>query len=216
MTSLLRFGLVRVLACWGALSVAVCGAVCCSVAMTPAAAGHAGHGSGSTPAWVSFQDPFEQAFTAEVPKGWTVRGGLFRMGYSDERPMVDLTSPDGRINVRLGDVSIPVYAVPDRLHGEGTIIDLGAQAQLVVAHYRLGPEFAALYSKVRFHSICKATTADTDDLGTEVPNSLPSDGPPAPMSAGQIASHCSTEQGARVAYAFVRTSELSSGLWLAP
>ena len=30
-------------------------------------------------------------------KGWTVS-----LGCSDERPMVDMTSPDGRVNVRLG------------------------------------------------------------------------------------------------------------------
>jgi hypothetical protein len=170
-------------------------------------------GAGTAPAWVSFQDPFEQAFTAEVPKGWTVRGGLFRMGYSDERPMVDLTSPDGRINVRVGDVAIPAYAVPDPLHRAGTTIDLGAQAQLVVARYREGPEFAALYSKVRFHSVCKSTTADTDDLGAEVPNYIPTDGPPPPTSTGQIASHCSTDRGSDVAYAFARTAQPSGGIW---
>ena len=35
--------------------------------------------------WTSFQDPTEQAFTVEVPKGWTIKGGLFRVGYSDAR-----------------------------------------------------------------------------------------------------------------------------------
>ena len=39
--------------------------------------------------WTSFQDPTEQAFTVEVPKGWTIKGGLFRIGYSDARYMVE-------------------------------------------------------------------------------------------------------------------------------
>src|SRR3974377_1340440 len=56
-------------------------------------------GMGKTQSWTTFQDPFERAFTVEVPQGWAVRGGLFRLGITDERPMVDLTSPDGRINV---------------------------------------------------------------------------------------------------------------------
>jgi SAM-dependent methyltransferase len=30
--------------------------------------------------WVQFQDPFEHAFTVDVPKGWTAKGGLFRLG----------------------------------------------------------------------------------------------------------------------------------------
>jgi hypothetical protein len=73
--------------------------------------------------WTKYQDPTEHAFTVDVPAaGWTVRGGLYRLGYSDGRAMVDLTSPDGKINVRLGDMAIPVYFVPDQLHSrEGQI-----------------------------------------------------------------------------------------------
>lgn len=170
----------------------------------------------AAPAWTTFQDPFEKAFTAEVPKGWTAKGGLFRMGYSDQRPMVDLTSPDGRVNVRIGDVSIPIYAAPNQFHREGDTYDLGAQAQLVAAHYREGPEFAALYAKVRFHSYCRSETEDMDDLGGDVPNYIPSDGPPPEkVTAGQIASHCVTDQGPRVAFAFARTAEVKGGLWFA-
>jgi hypothetical protein len=65
-------------------------------------------------AWTSWQDPNEQAFTVEVPKGWTIKGGAFRIGYSDVRPMVDMISPDGKTEVRLGDVAIPPYAIPTR------------------------------------------------------------------------------------------------------
>ena len=53
------------------------------------------------PEWVRFEDPVEHAFTLDVPKGWTARGGLVRLGYSDHRAMIDVTSPDGRINVRV-------------------------------------------------------------------------------------------------------------------
>lgn len=63
--------------------------------------------------WTQFQDPSEKAFTMDVPQGWTVKGGLFRMGYSDERPMVDMTSTDRTISIRFGDVSVPTYtAIP--------------------------------------------------------------------------------------------------------
>jgi hypothetical protein len=199
------------------LLLAICAASCNSaLAQNHPASAPAPRSSGSTLAWVSFQDPFEKAFTLEVPRGWTAKGGLFRMGYSDERPMVDLTSPDGRINVRLGDVSIPVYTSPVQFHPEGTVYDLGAQAQLIVARYRQGPEFAALYSRVRFYRICQNPVADTADLGPDMPDYIPADGPPpAQTSAGQIASHCTTDQGQRVALAFARTSLLSGGIWTA-
>ena len=83
---------------------------------------------GAAQSWTTFQDPLEKAFTVEVPQGWTARGGLFRMGYSDERAMIDLISPDGRVNVRLGDLAIPAYTVPTQSHDrEGDMVDLGAR-----------------------------------------------------------------------------------------
>ena len=113
--------------------------------------------SAQTPtSWSQFQDPFEKAVSLDVPQGWTVKGGLFRLGYSDERPMVDLQSPDGAIEIRLGDVAIPSYTVPNQFHAqEGEVYDLGAQARLIVARYRTGPEFAVLYSHARFGSECR-------------------------------------------------------------
>lgn len=36
--------------------------------------------------WVKFQDPLEHAFSADVPQGWTAKGGLFRLGYSTPAP----------------------------------------------------------------------------------------------------------------------------------
>ena len=102
-------------------------------------------------AWGKYEDPLEQAFTLEVPKGWTVKGGMFRLGYSDHRRMVDMTSPDGKINVRVGDVAIPTYFLPNQYHHEGEVYDLGAQAQGRVARYRSGQEFAQAYGR---GSIC--------------------------------------------------------------
>ena len=73
-----------------------------------------------------FQDPFEKAFVVDYPEGWTAKGGLFRLGYSDQRVMLDMRSPDGAMNVRLGDISIPTYAVPAQFHEqEGEVYDLG-------------------------------------------------------------------------------------------
>ncbi|HEY1581329.1 MAG TPA: hypothetical protein VGF82_30035 [Terracidiphilus sp.] len=166
----------------------------------------------------TFQDPLEQAFTVEVPQGWKVRGGLFRLGYSDERPMVDLFSPDGQTNVRLGDVSIPTYTTPAPPYHtqEGSVVDLGAQAQLTVAKYRTGPEFAVLYSHTRFYQDCKSPTADSSDLGFTIPDYIPSQGGPAPTSsAGAIAYQCGTGTNERVAFAYAKTQQ-AGALWGAP
>ena len=171
---------------------------------------------GAAVMWTTFQDPFEQAFRVEVPQGWQARGGLFRMGFSDERPMVDLLSPDGRINVRLGDVSIPTYTAPNAYHmREGEVYDLGAQAQLIVARYRTGPEFAVLYSHVRFYRECHAAAGEMSDLGFTIPDYIPSQSPEAKTSTGAISYRCGSGANERIAYAYARTSD-SGNLWGVP
>ena len=162
---------------------------------------------------MEFQDPFDQAFRIEVPRGWTARGGLFRMGFSDERPMVDVTSPDGRVNVRLGDLSIPAYTPPDPYHQrDGEIYDLGAQVQLIVPRYRTGLEFVVNYSHVRFYQNCSDAAADTEHIDLNVPDYIPSQGQPTQTSTGQIAYKCG---GQRIAYAFARTT-LTGNIWTVP
>jgi len=141
-------------------------------------------------AWTTFQDPIEKAFTVDVPPGWTVKGGLFRMGYSDYRPMVDLRSPDGKVSVRLGDVSIPTYSVPNQIHSrEGGVVDLGEQAQLTVARLRNGQEYASLYARSRFKDVCKTLTPQAVNGPPPVP-----DQPETPdvqgVSPGQAAFSC--------------------------
>lgn len=163
--------------------------------------------------WVRFQDPIENAFTLDVPQGWTAKGGLFRMGYSDARPMVDLQSPDGRINVRLRDISIPSYFVPNQLHSrEGEIYDLGAQAQLTVARYRSAQEYATIYAQSRFRNACTALTPQPSDSAAPVRDFLPEDVTPIRSSVGQATYRCDSNRGAMVAYVYARTS-LYQGLW---
>jgi hypothetical protein len=194
----------------------VAGCAGCMSSTGSAIAGSGGAPGGSGMAWTTFQDPFEQAFTVEVPQGWKARGGLFRMGYSDERPMLDLLSPDGRINVRLGDVSIPTYTMPNAQHTrEGEPYDLGAQAQLVVARYRTGPEFAVMYSHVRFYQDCKSAQGDTSELGFTIPDYIPFDGPAPETSAGAISYKCGSGASERVAFAYARTSNMGN-IWGVP
>ena len=198
------------------LGVGATGCSGCSPATGSASATSSTSAAGAAgTAYTTYQDPLEQAFTVEVPQGWKVRGGLFRLGYSDERPMVDLLSPDGQTNVRLGDVSIPTYTTPAPPYNtkEGSTVDLGAQAQLTVAKYRSGPEFAVLYSHTRFYQVCKSPTSDSTDLGFTIPDYIPSQGGPVPASsAGAIAYQCGTGPTQRVAFAYAKTQQ-AGALW---
>ena len=60
-----------------------------------------------------YYDPSEHSFSLEVPRGWSVEGGMYRFGYFDVRATVDLRSPDGNIILRFDDANIPPYACPD-------------------------------------------------------------------------------------------------------
>ncbi len=146
--------------------------------------------------WKEFQDPLEHAFTIDVPEGWVVKGGLFRLGYSDTRPMIDIQSPDGRTDVRIGDVAIPSYVVPNQLHArEGEVYDLGQQAQMVVAKYRSGQDYARLYALVRFTAVCKSLSPQSVDWETPVTDYIPQGTPPIQSSAGQEAYGCDSSPG---------------------
>ena len=62
--------------------------------------------------WVTMRDTREKAFSIQVPQGWKTYGGLFRFSAIDARMIVDMTSPDGLTNLRVGDSTVPPYRVP--------------------------------------------------------------------------------------------------------
>jgi hypothetical protein len=164
--------------------------------------------------WQKFTDPLEQAFTLDVPKGWAVKGGMFRLGYSDHRQLVDITSPDGKINIRIGDISIPPYFLPNQFHHEGELYDLGAQAQGRVAKYRNGQEFSAAYGKVRFASVCTNLVPQKSVVPSIAGAVMPpvTDGAPIKSSDGDVTYTCESSQGKRIAYVYSQTAP-AQGLW---
>jgi hypothetical protein len=142
--------------------------------------------------WVVFEDPLEHAFRAEVPRDWTARGGLVRMGDADFRPMLDLVSPDGRTHVRIGDAWISASAHP--------------------SPYRSGPEYAVLYARVRLLTPCPRAAADLAAMDFILPDPAASAAAQTPTSTGQIAYRCDSAQGPWVMFAFARTSA-AHGSW---
>ena len=163
--------------------------------------------------YVKFEDPVEHAFTAEVPEGWEAKGGVYRLGFSDARAMLDLKSPDGKINVRLGDVAIPPYSLPTQYHPrEGETVDLGAQAQLTVARYHSGQDFARLYAIARFRELCQKLEPQLSDSAPPVKNYIPRDTSAKQTSSGQITYRCDEGSKSRIAYAYAHTSLLQGAL----
>jgi hypothetical protein len=157
--------------------------------------------------WITFTDPNEQCFTIDVPQGWSVQGGAYRFGYFDTRPMLDLKSPDGKIFIRFGDKGIPSYFVPNAYHPtEGSVYDMPAQAQLLVARYRTGQEFAKLYAESRFKSVCTQFTLQQTSATAPFPvKELSEDNSVTRSTEGQAAFHCESAKGPMIAFVYART-----------
>jgi len=165
--------------------------------------------------WVQLQDSSpEHGFALDVPKGWTAKAGMLRLGYSDVRLIVDLKSPDGKVNVRLGDASIPPYALPNQFHREGEFVDLGAQAQLTVANYHTGQQYAEKYSQSRFKESCKNLTPDAHapSISISIPDNLPPDAAAKSSTVGEVTYRCDSGAGAMTAFVYAKTN-LDEGLW---
>lgn len=186
-----------------------CGASTASSAGAAAAGNSAPSGDVS---WTTFQDPIERAFTIDVPKGWTIKGGLFRIGYSDVRPMVDMISPDGKTEVRLGDMAIPPYAMPTPTHPPGDRVDLGAQAQMTSARYHTGQEFVTSYAETHFIRACQKLERQQNAGDPPVLDNGGHAKGGENSTAGQVTYKCDSPDGQRVAYAYARTNP-GQGLW---
>jgi hypothetical protein len=100
--------------------------------------------------WERFVDPVEQAFRVEVPRGWQVSGGLFRVSMMDVRSELRMASPDSRIHIFSGDRNIPTFALPSQIgmslgFVEGSPYSPAVGSNMIIYGYRPGAIFAQEY-----------------------------------------------------------------------
>jgi len=118
---------------------------------------------------VLWRDPAEGAFTLPVPRGWQVSGGLKRPNPFVYKPDIVVTSPDGAIQLRLGDASIPNFAEPYMVPGMGMMSE-GTQANggMVLMNYRPGHAFLTqLYLPSKFGAVPQVQTQDLPALAAQ-------------------------------------------------
>ncbi len=98
-------------------------------------------------AWVQFVDPTERAFALDVPQGWTAKGGIKRFSEIAVAAWLNVTSPDGTVQIFIGDPQVPTFTVPKQNQAEGTQVPAGSAEfrPAVALNYRPGFEFAKLY-----------------------------------------------------------------------
>src|SRR5271169_3452800 len=85
-------------------------------------------------AWLVVHDTRENAFSIEVPRGWKVSGGAYRLGANNPRFLIDMTSPDGRTNLRVGDSAVPAFTVPGPGWTEGMRYSSGVDSAIVARY----------------------------------------------------------------------------------
>jgi len=178
----------------------------------PSAASHA------FSTWTTFADPAEQAFRVSVPTGWKIVGGTYRFGVLDPRIMVDMVSPDGQVDIRLGDYRVPPFApLTPTLRSlgftEGRRYNPRNVAQELVADYRPGWVFADVYGQARFSGAC--TPLKLKSMERETP--IHPSGQNQTTTAGQVVYRCESSTGTKVAYVFAETQYTQmqgSGAWM--
>ena len=167
---------------------------------------------------VTLRDAREHAFSIDVPKSWTIHGGMFRLGLIDARPVVLMTSPDGKSTIQIGDRSIPPYTLASpalaRLgFTEGKVFPaLGTWP--IVARYRRADEYIARYGVDHFGAMC--STPEAKQI-TSVPNRIIK----TPYPGGQLTAAegyfvCTANGQPMVGYVYAETFSTApgpGGLW---
>jgi hypothetical protein len=109
-----------------------------------------GPASGTT----TFTDPTENAFTIQVPQGWSVKGGVQRASPTAATPWISATSPDGATVISIGDPSIPSFILPSPYHAAGSTVQNAAGSVSAVEPYESGVQFAGDYAQRAYAQTC--------------------------------------------------------------
>jgi hypothetical protein len=170
----------------------------------PSAVAHAAGASApetgvSSSSWMTVRDQREQAFSIAVPKGWKTHGGLFRFSAVDARLVVDMTSPDGNTNIRVGDSTVPPYLVPGRFVRPGPRL----------AAYASGSVFATKYGQARFGSMCERLQLTRSQA--IAPKYHPPGNGLIRTTAGEATFTCVKNGSAMAAYVYAETTLIGSG-----
>ncbi len=171
--------------------------------------------------YVTWQDPRERAFTVRVPSSWNVSGGAFRYAPLDVRLEMRSISPGGKILAQIGDASIPVYAIPNRLlsmggYRPGMYYSPGYGIREMVWPYMYGLQYARYYASDVASKGCSGFrltgSKDRSDISSAADRSYEEYGLPIRLSAGEVKFSCVRNGKEYSGYAFAGTYE-TQDLW---
>ncbi len=166
--------------------------------------------------WVRYTDNAEGAFSMEVPVGWQVEGGMYRLGYFDVRWMMDIRSLDGKVIIRISDADVPPYVLPGPHSGPAGHPAIRPQMfQMFVDNYQEAQPYAQTYAKRRFAPVCTSLTPAQSDWTPTMPPAWHEQEPPIRITDASLEYNCATSDGPRVANVYAVTSiHGRDGLWM--
>lgn len=168
------------------------------------------------PRMVDWVEPTERAFSLPVPAGWRVEGGLKRVTALDLRSEVKVQSPDGRIFLQLGELSVPPMVLPSRAYlaftREGNWTSIQGVQPVLILRYLPGAHYLTDdYLPRRLGALQVLQRRDLPDLAQRVAAQLREMGSPARVDAGEVFFSVNTDAGPRKGYWTAQT-KLIAGL----
>ena len=191
--------------------------------------------SGSTApnlSYVSWRDPAEGAFTIDVPRGWSVKGGIVRYTSVDVRTGVRIASTALDAAVLFGDASVPTYVEMNQAlamagYHEGQVYTSPYGVKEVILAYQPGLAFAEKYaaaladangcSDVQMQS--QRDRADTVAALNRINAQFGLVGANVRNDAGEVAFTCRIKGKLYDAYVFAGTTDVQANiqsLWQVP
>ena len=171
--------------------------------------------SGAILMFTPWRDPKEGAFTLNVPEGWHVSGGTFRNSAIDPRQTLRAASPDGGIQIFMGDANLVPREVPNRMMGyagmrEGQVTQGPWGGPILIARYQTGMQFAEGYIR---STLCREPQITASGILAEATRDLTQQAiaygramnMPAQATVGEVSFHCGAQAG------YVRASTVIGG-----
>jgi len=112
----------------------------------------------------TWHDPRENAFEIGVPEGWKVAGGWIRKNQVDAGGVVQVQSPDGKIQIFIGDPDIQSYQTPgqaSQMMGlrEGQSV---AGSGVIISRFLSGSQYVQQF--IRSRACRQAVITDATEL----------------------------------------------------
>ncbi len=104
--------------------------------------------------YTTWVEPNEGAYSAEVPKGWRITGGVIRPSPLRLLDPVDMTSPDGQVYAFSGDRGLQLYKTPTQMELQLGMTEGSRNGEAILMRYTPAHDMIADYARGRLSASC--------------------------------------------------------------